>query len=129
MKLPRRQTLFMYEVLWGASQVVLVIKNPPANAGDIRDVGSIPGSGRSPGGGYGNPPQYSCLENPMDRGPWRATVHGVTKSQTRLQRISTQASAFSEATKRNSKQDYNIFLKIKTLLMYFSFSTFTVQLF
>ena len=106
-----------------------MVKNPPANAGDIRDVGSIPGSGRSPGGGYGNPPQYSCLENPMDRGPWQATVHGVTKSQTRLQRIRTQASAFSEATKRNSKQDYDIFLKIKMLLMYFSFSTFTVQLF
>ena len=72
----------MYEVLWGASQVVLVIKNSPANAGDIRDVGSIPGSGRSPGGGYGNPPQYSCLENPTDRGGWRVTVRRVTKSQT-----------------------------------------------
>ena len=56
-------------------------KNPPANPGDW---GSIPGSGRSPGGGHGNPPQCSCLENPMDRGAWRAAVHGVTKSQTRL---------------------------------------------
>ena len=49
-----------------SSQVVLVVKNPPDNAGDIRDAGSIPGSGRSPGGGHGNPFQYSCLENPMD---------------------------------------------------------------
>ena len=60
--------------------VALVIKNPPANAGDGRDMGSIPRSGRSPGGGRGNPLQYSCLENPMDRGAWRATVHRVTKS-------------------------------------------------
>ena len=60
-----------------------IVKNPPANAGDARDVGSIPGSGRSPGEGNGNPLQYSCLENPMDRGAWWATVHGVTKSQTR----------------------------------------------
>ena len=52
-----------------------MFKNPPANAGDIRDVGSIPGSGSSPGGGHGNPLQYSCLENLMDRGAWRATVH------------------------------------------------------
>ena len=58
---------------------VLVVKNPPANAREIRKVGSIPGSGRSPAGGHGNPLQYSCLENPMDRG---AIVHGVTKSQT-----------------------------------------------
>ena len=67
-----------------ASQVVLVVKNPPANAGNIKDVGLIPGSGRSPGGGHGNPLQYSCLENPMDRGAWRATVYRVAKSQTRL---------------------------------------------
>ena len=62
----------------------LVVKNLPANVGDVRDTGSIPGSGRSPGGGHGNPLHYSCLENPMDRGPWQATVHGVTKSQTSL---------------------------------------------
>ena len=55
--------------------------NLPANAGDFRDPGSIPGSGRSSGGGPGKPPQHSCLENPMDRGVWRATVHGVAKSQ------------------------------------------------
>ena len=54
----------------GASQVALVVKNPPASAGDIRDLGSIPGLGRSPGEGRGNPCQYSSLENPMDRGAW-----------------------------------------------------------
>ena len=61
-----------------------VVKNPPANVGDVGDLGSIPGSGRSPGGGNGTPLQYTCLENPMDRGAWRTTVHGVTKSQTPL---------------------------------------------
>ena len=70
-------------MLW-ASQVVLVVKFLPANAGDIRDVGSIPGWGGSPGGGHGNLLQYSCLENPMDRGAWWATVHRVAQSQTRL---------------------------------------------
>ena len=65
-----------------ASQVALVVKNPPANAGDMRDVGSIPGLARFPGGGHSNPLQHSCLENPMDRGAWRATVLGVTKSWT-----------------------------------------------
>ena len=63
-----------------ASQVVLVVKNLPANAGEVRDIGSFPGSGRSPGGGNGNPLQYSCLENPMDREVWQDTVHGVTES-------------------------------------------------
>ena len=56
-----------------------VVQNPPANAGDTIDMGSIPGLGRSSGVGNGNPLQYSCLENPMDRGAWRATVHGVAK--------------------------------------------------
>ena len=59
----------------GASQMTIVVKNPHANAGDIRDVGSVPGSGRSPGGGHRNPLQYSCLKNPTDRGAWRASVH------------------------------------------------------
>ena len=68
---------------WGLP-VALVIENPPANAGDIRAVGLLPGSGRSPGGGHGNPLQYSCLENPKDRGAWWATVHSVAKCQTRL---------------------------------------------
>ena len=67
-----------------SSQAALVVKDPPASAGDIRDVGSIPGSGRYPGGGHGNPHQYSCLSSLMDRGAWRATDHGATKSQTRL---------------------------------------------
>ena len=58
-----------------------MVKNPSANTGDIRNVGSIPESGRSAGGGHGNPLQHSCLENPMDRGAWWAIVHGVTKSQ------------------------------------------------
>ena len=65
-----------------ASQVALVVKNPPANAGDIRDGSLIPGSGRFPGGGHGNSLQYSCLENPMDRGAWWATVHGIAESDT-----------------------------------------------
>ena len=65
-----------------ASQVVLVVKNLPANAGDSRDVGLIPESGRSPGEGNGYPLQDSCLENSMDRGDWWVTVHEVPKSQT-----------------------------------------------
>ena len=65
-----------------ASQVAPVVKNLPANAGDIRDSGLIPGLERSPGGGNGNPLQYSCLENPMDRGAWQATVYRVAKSRT-----------------------------------------------
>ena len=59
-----------------------MVKNLPANAGDLRDLGLIPGSGRSPGGGNGNPLQYSCLENSMDRGAWRASVHGEAQSWT-----------------------------------------------
>ena len=58
-----------------------VVKNPPASAGDVRDKGSIPGSGRSPGGGHGNPVQYPCLENPMERS-WRAAIVGVENSWT-----------------------------------------------
>ena len=69
--------------------MVLVVKNPPANAGDIRDTGSIPGLGRSPGRGHGNPLQYSCLENPMDRGAAWATVYRVIKSWTGLKQLST----------------------------------------
>ena len=69
-----------------------MVKNLPASVGDTRDMGSIPGSGRSPGEGHGNPLQYSCLGNPMDRGAWRATVHSVTKNQTGLKRLSTHRS-------------------------------------
>ena len=71
-----------------------MVKNPPANAGDIRDVGSIPGSGRSPGGGNGNPLQVPFLPgNPKDRGAWWAIVHGVAKSWTRLKQLSTHVPA------------------------------------
>ena len=72
-----------------ALQEALVVKNPPTNAGDIRNTGSTPGSGRSSGGGCGNPLQYSCLENPLDRRAWWATVHGISKSQTQLKWLST----------------------------------------
>ena len=71
-----------------ASQVALVVKNPHATAKDVRDVGSIPGSGKSPGGGLGNPWQCSCLENPMDRGAWCAVVHRVEASWTWLKWLS-----------------------------------------
>ena len=64
-------------------------KESACNAGDAGVVGSIPGSGRSPGGWHGNPLQYSCLENPMNKGAWRATIHGVAKSQTGLKLLST----------------------------------------
>ena len=69
-----------------------MVKNLPANARDIRDMGSIPGSGRSPGGRHGNPLQCSCLENPMDRGAWWDAVHRVTKSWTGLKRLSSSSS-------------------------------------
>ena len=62
--------------------MALVVEKLPASAGDIRDTGSISESGRSPGGGHGNPVQHSCLENPMGRGAWRATVHEVSESDT-----------------------------------------------
>ena len=71
-----------------------MVKNPPGNEGDIRDSGSIPGSRRSPGVGHGNPLQYSCLENPMNRGAWHATVHKVAKSQTRPKQLSMHVGRF-----------------------------------
>ena len=77
-----------------ASQMALVVKNLPANAGDVRVVGSIPGSGRSPRGGNGNPLQYFCLVNPMDRKIWPTTAHRVTKSQIPLKRLSTHVNTF-----------------------------------
>ena len=64
-----------------------MVKSPPASAGDVRDVGSIPGLGRSPGGGDGNPLQYSCLENTTDRSTWWAIVHRVTEHRTRLKQL------------------------------------------
>ena len=72
-------SLYVLPVRSRASQVVLVVKTPPPRAGDTGDVVSIPGLGRSSGGGHGNPPQYSCLENPKDRGTLRAMVHRVEK--------------------------------------------------
>ena len=82
---PRKTQLQLSSGTW----VVLVVKNPPANAGDIRDGGSIPGMRRFPGGGDGNWLQYSCLENSMDRGVWQATVHMVAQSQILLKQLST----------------------------------------
>ena len=73
----------MYVANWQrASQVALMVKNPPLNVGNVRDTSSIPGLGRCFGGEHGNPLQYSCLENPMDRGTWWDTIHRITNSQT-----------------------------------------------
>ena len=87
------------------------VKNPCASAGDIRDTGLIPGSGRSPKGGHGNPFQYSCLDILIDRGAWQVTVHGVTKSQTWLQWLSTHAMQYLEAFKLVVHQNMWSFLK------------------
>ena len=93
-KVKQLQTQEAVELQWDplhthqVSQQALVVESQPAKAEDS-DSSSTPGSGRSPGGGNGTPLQYSCLENPMDRGAWRATVHGATKSQTQLMRLST----------------------------------------
>ena len=73
--------------------MALVVKNTPANAGDLRNTGLISGSERSPGGGH--PLWYSCLENPMDRGTWQATVHRITQNWTRLKQLSTLVQDFS----------------------------------
>ena len=73
-------------------------KSLPASAGDIRNAGLIPGSGRSPGGEHCTPLQYSCLENPMDRGAWRVTVHGVTQSQTRLKQLNSNTHILQSVT-------------------------------
>ena len=78
--------LYLFTVVW-ASQVALVVKNPPAKAEDLRDVVSSPKSGRSPGEGNGNPLQYSCLGNPLNRGAWQATVHGVAKESRHTERL------------------------------------------
>ena len=79
---------YIHSLCVGVSQVALVVKNPPANAGD---VGSIPRLARSPEEGHGNPLKYSCVENPMDRGAWLATVHMVAQIQTGLKRLSTHS--------------------------------------
>ena len=83
--------------MYMASQVALVVKNLLANAGDIKDMGLIPGSGRSPGGGHGNPLQCSCLENPRDGGAWWAAVYGVAQSRTQLKRLSSSSSSSSSS--------------------------------
>ena len=99
-----------------ASQVVLEVKNPLANAGDLRGAGLILGLGRSFGEGHGNPLQSSCLENPMDRGAWRATVHRVTKSWTRLKRLSTHKCEQTQTCSGNSKRYSNYPQREKTFL-------------
>ena len=96
-------TYYTISFIWhslkeGPSQVALLVKNSPANAGDVRDVGLISGLGRSPGGGYGSPLQYSYLENPMDRGAWWTTVHRVTESWTVLKQLSIHACTLKEET-------------------------------
>ena len=94
-KLIKCYLLTMYSLLYNmASQVVPVVRNSPANAGDSRDMSSNPGSGRSPGGENGNPLQYSCLENAMNRGDWCATVHGP-QSQTQQQVCLMSTSCYS----------------------------------
>ena len=80
-----------------------MLKNQPGNAGDIRDSGLIPGPKNSPGGGHGNPLQYSCLENPMDRGAWQGTILGVAKSQTLLKQLSTHPRTYQEKTTETSR--------------------------
>ena len=85
--------------------MALVVKNPPVSAGNVRDVGSVPGSGGSHGGGHGNPLQYSCLENPMDAGAWRAVICRVAESQTRLKQLNTHACIMGgKASSKNFNQ-------------------------
>ena len=92
-----RETREVADILHLASQMALVVKNPPASAGDKRDSGSIPGWRRPSGGGHGNPPQHSRLESPMDRGAWWATVHRVAKSRTRLNQHSVFAGCMTDS--------------------------------
>ena len=92
----------------GASQVALVVKNPPANTGDTGDEGLIPGLGRSPGGGNGNPLQYSCLENPMGKGAWQTAVQRVTQSGIQRKQLSTHAGASEEVFRLRPTQHFNI---------------------
>ena len=117
-------TIYRFMDLQGCirvSQVALVVKNLHANAGDIRDTGSVPGPGRAPEGGHGNPLQFSCLENPIDRGSWWAAVHRVAKSQTWLKQGSVHARAHThtiihwEILAKVFKMDW--FRPLKNLLM------------
>ena len=100
-----------------------VVKNPSANAGDVRDTGSILRSERSPRGGHGSPLQCSCLEDPMVRGTWRATVHRVAKSRTQLKRLSAHASEVCRSCllqqcpgKRQGSQLAELWKVMKTLI-------------
>ena len=88
--------------------MVLVVKHQPANAGDVRDTGSIPGSGRSPEGGPGHLLQYSCLENPVDRGDWLDTVFRIAKSWTQLKRLSAQHSTAHYVVRGRGKVKMNV---------------------
>ena len=87
-----------------------MVKNLPPNAEDARDVSSIPGSGRSPGGGHGHPLQYSCLENPLDRGAWWAIVYGVAKKRTRLRDCAPYYRAFGLLTVSWKSLSLSVFL-------------------
>ena len=92
-----------------------MVRNLPANAGDVRDLDLIPESERAPGGGDGNPLQYSCLENPMGRGAWRATIHRVAKSRTQLKQISTHI--LNENLVSYSHRDFSGSLPIMTFAL------------
>ena len=93
-----------------------MVKNSPANAGDVRGVGSISGLGRSPGGGHGNPLQYFCLENPLDRGAWRATVHRIVKRWTQLNRLSTHTCMENDAGTPGNKEGEDTSSAFKKLI-------------
>ena len=95
--------------------MVLVVKNLPASTGEVRDIGSISGSGRSLEGRHGNPLQYSCLENPMDRGAWRAAVYWVAKSWTRLKRLSIHAHTVGMFTPSEKERGGQLFTYAVTL--------------
>ena len=103
------------------SQVALVVKKLLANAEDIKDTCSIPGSGRSPGGGHGNPLQYPCLENPMDRGAQWATVHSIPQSQTQLKRLSMIRKMIFEKDMIFAK-DKNISFQLNKILVFYNVS-------
>ena len=105
----------LFYLLW-ASQAVLVVKNLPASTGDLRDTGSVPGSGTSPGGGR-NSLQYSCLESPLDRGAWWATVHGVTRVRydlaTKPPKLGQQIPPKSQC--HNPVKVYFLFIKVHSI--------------
>ena len=103
------------------SQVALVVKKLLANAEDIKDACSIPGLGRCPGGGHGNPLQYPCLENPMDRGAQWATVHSIPKSQTQLKRLSMIRKMIFEKDMIFAK-DKNISFQLNKILVFYNVS-------